>query len=408
MRNDLGDRADRLGKDAPTRPARRLSGIFVGLCLVLALGFLLRVPCSSTIGSRAFTEFCYTDIVSIYHTHRLDLDRIPYFEEANEYPALMAMVMWLTALPVTTAVDYFILNALLLSSTAVLTTGLLGRLVGRRAAFFALAPTLLLGSFLNWDLLTVFIATAAIFAYLRGREGLAGLFLGIGAATKFFPILFVLPIAIGMFRDRRRRALTRFVLAAAGAWLVANAFFIFASFDGWSYFYRASSERPVDWATIWSVACRILTGRPQCGGGHIQLLNLLSISVFSIGSIFVWQLKRARSSNFPRWTFCFPLVILFLLTNKVYSPQYSLWLLPWFALVLPDVRLFVLFELADVAVFFSEFSFLGRMFGLGGLPVEVLEIAVLLRAAILVLILREYVIADEGVFLVRGRVKQSA
>jgi hypothetical protein len=81
--------------------------------------------------------------------------------------------------------------------------------------------------------------------------------------------------------------------------------------------------------------------------------------------------------------------VVFLLTNKVYSPQFSLWLLPWFALAFPNLWLFVAFEAADVAVFVTRFSWFGRYSGVeggvSGIPLGVFEIAVVVRAAILVL-----------------------
>jgi hypothetical protein len=76
--------------------------------------------------------------------------------------------------------------------------------------------------------------------------------------------------------------------------------------------------------------------------------------------------------------------VLFLLTNKVYSPQYGLWLLPWFALAFPNLRLFLAFEAADVAVFITRFSFFGQLSDLGGLPFAAFEAALLVRAMILV------------------------
>ncbi|MGH7419274.1 MAG: hypothetical protein ACREKB_15985, partial [Candidatus Rokuibacteriota bacterium] len=81
----------------------------------------------------------------------------------------------------------------------------------------------------------------------------------------------------------------------------------------------------------------------------------------------------------------------FLLTNKVYSPQYGLWLLPWFALALPNLRLFAAFQAADVAVFLTRFSWFGRHTGIGGLPIGTFEIAVLVRAAVLVWCLAAWV-----------------
>jgi hypothetical protein len=79
-------------------------------------------------------------------------------------------------------------------------------------------------------------------------------------------------------------------------------------------------------------------------------------------------------------------VILFLLTSKVYSPQFSLWLLPWFALALPGLGripalgLFAAFEVADVAVFVTRFTW----FGIGGPDQWVFETAVVLRSLVLV------------------------
>ncbi len=78
-----------------------------------------------------------------------------------------------------------------------------------------------------------------------------------------------------------------------------------------------------------------------------------------------------------------PLIVLFLLSNKVYSPQYGLWLLPWFALALPRLVTFLAFSLADVAVFVTRFTWFGRLEGAPGASQELFEVAVLVRAAVL-------------------------
>jgi len=80
----------------------------------------------------------------------------------------------------------------------------------------------------------------------------------------------------------------------------------------------------------------------------------------------------------------FPLLVLFLLSNKVYSPQYGLWLLPLFALGGSDLKTFVAFEVADVAVFLTRFSFFGDLSGFGGLPFGAFEVAILVRTLVLV------------------------
>jgi hypothetical protein len=166
------------------------------------------------------------------------------------------------------------------------------------------------------------------------------------------------------------------------------------SFDRWGEVFRLNSARPIDWGTVWYAACHTITGRVDCG--HVQLVNVSSVAVFAIFAVVTWRAKVSREPDVPRWTLGFPLLIVFLLTTKVYSPQYSLWLIPWFALVLPDLRLFLAFEAADVAVFVTEFSWLGRYFNGEGLPVWPLQVAVIVRAAVLVAILAAYVRRPTG------------
>ena len=67
-------------------------------------------------------------------------------------------------------------------------------MLGGKALWFALAPTLLIYGFMNWDLLAVAFATGALVAFARRRDGLAGVMLGLGAAAKFYPAMLVIPL----------------------------------------------------------------------------------------------------------------------------------------------------------------------------------------------------------------------
>jgi hypothetical protein len=113
------------------------------------------------------------------------------------------------------------------------------------------------------------------------------------------------------------------------------------------------------------------------------LINAASAGLLLVGGAWVWRAKRRREPDFPRWQLVFPFLVLFLLLGKVYSPQFSLWLLPWLVLVLPNPRRFLAFEAADVAVFLTRFSFFGDLTGIGGVPQWVFETAVVIRAAVL-------------------------
>ena len=128
---------------------------------------------------------------------------------------------------------------------------------------------------------------------------------------------------------------------------------------------------------------------------NTSLINVASILQFVAWVVVIWAMKARRDPGFARWTLGFPILVVFLLTNKVYSPQFSLWLLPWFALAFPNLWLFFAFEAADVAVFVTRFSWFGRYTGVeggvSGIPVGAFEIAVVIRAAILVLCMIEWI-----------------
>jgi hypothetical protein len=83
-------------------------------------------------------------------------------------------------------------------------------------------------------------------------------------------------------------------------------------------------------------------------------------------------------------------MILFLLTNKVYSPQYSLWLVPWFALVLPDVKRFVVWSAVDLAAWAATLASVRQVPGFEGPPILLVKSLVLARAVALVWLLAGY------------------
>jgi uncharacterized membrane protein len=372
-------------------PRIGLGLVLVATLFTLFVGFAHKSICISgdEFNDRAYRSLCYNDIVPLYQNEGFSRGDFPYLEAPNEYPVLTGLFMWTASLVGRGEGDFFVANAVLLTGLALATSWFLYRAAGSRALFFALAPTLAIYAFLNWDLLAVALATAGTLAFLRRRDVPAGILLGLGVAAKLYPVLLLVPFAAERLREGDRRGAIRLAAAGAGAWLILNLPFVAFAFDRWARVFRFSSVRQVDWSTLWFAGCRTLTGRLECG--HVRLVNVLSLVVFAIGAVWVWHAKVAREPQVPRWTLAFPLLIVFLLTTKINSPQYSLWLIPWFALVLPNLRLFIAYEVADLAVFVTLFSWLGRYFDGDGLSVGAMEIAVVARAAILVGILVVYV-----------------
>jgi uncharacterized membrane protein len=370
--------------------------VFVLLAGTLVVGHAIKAPCvhGDWSDGRPFTWLCHTDIIPLLGNEQLYGNRLPYLDPCeetggtcDEYPVLTTWMMRFTAsVAGPNNTRFFYANAILLWLAAFWIAFCLHLVVGRRALYFVLAPTLAIYATLNFDLLAVALATGGTVAYLRRRDVASGILLGLGAAAKLYPALFVIPFVAGRFRGHEPDRGIHLAWAAAGAWIAVNLPFALAGTSGWLEFFTYNTSRPPDWDSLWFIACEKATG---IGCTNIRLVNVGSLVLFLGWVAIVWTFKARRDPGFPRWTLGFPILVLFLLTNKVYSPQYSVWLLPWFALALPHLRLFLAFEAADMAVFVTRFSWFGTLGGhhngFAGASQDAFELAAVVRAVVLVL-----------------------
>ena len=364
--------------------ARGPALILAATAFTMLVGWLVKAPClGSWADGRQYNRLCYSDVAALYGSddrdRGLDEAEFPYLEGENEYPVLTGLAMWVAALPAQSYAAFFNWTAVLLTGAALATAWFLYRMVGTRALlFFALAPTLAVYGLVNWDLVAVALATAATLAHLRGRDPLAGILLGLGAAAKLYPALLVIPFALARLRQDRTRDAGRLAGTAALTWAAVNLPFAVLAFDRWSEFFRFNGARSADWDSVWFFLPHHLGFT-----WNVPVLNALTVVAFAAAVFAIWKMVAARP-GFQAWTLGFPILVVFLLTSKVYSPQYGLWLLPWFALTFPDIRLFAAFQAADLAVFVTRFEFFARYQGVGvGLPFWAFELAVIVRFAIL-------------------------
>ena len=205
--------------------------------------------------------------------------------------------------------------------------------------------------------------------------------IGLGAATKFYPALVLVPLFLQGLQDREPDRSVRLLWWSAGTWVAVNLPFAIAAPGPWWEFFRFNAARTPDFDSLWYQACRHVDA--MCIS--IENVNLAALTAFLVSAFIAIYLKGRRDPTFPRWACGVPLLICFLLTNKVYSPQYSLWLLPWFALTMPRLRRFVAFEAADVLVFVTRFWFFGAYTGTMAFPKEWwFEWALAIRAGVLI------------------------
>jgi uncharacterized membrane protein len=149
------------------------------------------------------------------------------------------------------------------------------------------------------------------------------------------------------WRAGRLREFWRMFGAALLTWLAVNLPVMVADLDGWSKFYRLSRERLEGFSSIWFVLDQAGHGVPD------KLLNPLAAGLFVLAclGIAALGLMADRRPRLPQLIFL--TVAAFLLTNKVYSPQYVLWLIPLAALARPRWRDFLIWQATEAVHFFG-------------------------------------------------------
>ena len=84
----------------------------------------------------------------------------------------------------------------------------------------------------------------------------------------------------------------------------------------------------------------------------------MSAAFFAVAcvAIAVLALAAPRRPRLPQ--LCFLVLAAFLITNKVWSPQYVIWLVPLAVLARPRLWPYLLWQLAEVAYFFAIWGYL--------------------------------------------------
>lgn len=340
----------------------------------LVLGYMEKSPCAdgSWTGSKQYTHMCYSDVVPLYSDERLDIGGVPYRDTAIEYPALTGGFLWATA-EITRGVESVSSNwtpvlifggvtAILLSLCGLLITAATAQTARRRpydAAIFALSPLLVFHAFSNWDLFAMAFASAALWAWSRQRPVAAGVLIGLGTAAKLYPVFLLIPLWILALRTRRYAQASWATAAAVAAWCTVNLPLALAYRHGWWEFYKFSEERGTERSTIWAIFKTFAAGNNNPSDAVYWVPPGLAVALALVAGILVVVWIGLNAPTKPRLAqLAFLIVLAFLLTTKVWSPQYSLWLVPLLALARPRWRLNIVWQFTEVGVWFATLTLL--------------------------------------------------
>ncbi len=356
-----GGRGD-VAASAPMLAAAALAGML--------LAFLEKLPCWAgawNVLGKQFQLACYTDIYPLYFTEGLASGKAPYTGHPVEYPVLIGAVMQAAAWLVHSIADPFargqrffdvtVAGLAVCAVAGVLATAFAAGPARRfDALLVALSPALILSAFINWDLVAMALVATGMAAWAARRNVLAGVLLGLAVATKFYPLIFFGPLLLLCLRAGRMRAFWVTTGSAVLAWLAVDVPVIIAAPAGWSTFYSFNRARPADWGAIWYFfETRHV---PLLGTVNTATLDVLSVGAFAIGclAIAVLALAAPRRPRLPQLFFL--ALAVFLLTNKVWSPQYVVWLVPLAVLARPRLGAYVLWQLAEVGYFLAIWWYL--------------------------------------------------
>jgi len=220
----------------------------------------------------------------------------------------------------------------------------------------ALSPALILAAFINWDLIAMALTMLALAAWAARRPVLAGLLLGVAVATKFYPVICLVPLFVLCMRAGRLRQFWLTTGSAAAAWLAVNLPVLLAAPAGWATFYIFNAKRGADWGSVWYLF--EAKHWPVLGGLSLAAINLWSALLFLAACVAVAALALAapRRPRLPQLIFL--LTAAFLVTNKVWSPQYVVWLVPLVVLARPRLGGYALWQVAELGYFYAIWGYL--------------------------------------------------
>ncbi|GAA2269708.1 membrane protein [Streptomyces ruber] len=375
-------------------PVRVIALVAIGM---FALGMVQKLPCYDGAwffgASSQYTHACYSDIPHLYQGRGFADGLVPYFDklpgdmEYLEYPVLTGVFMevasWLT--PGSGSIQdqeqwYWMVNAGMLMACAAVIAVCTVRTQRRRpwdGLLVALAPAFALTATINWDLLAVALLAAALLMWSRERPLAFGVLIGLATAAKFYPFLVLGPLLVLCWRAGRWREFGTALSGAVGAWLIVNLPVMLLAPEGWAKFYGFSRERGVDFGSVFLVISQRMNIQitPETANAYAMIMMVLACA-----GIAAMTFTAPRRPRFAQLAFL--IVAAFILTNKVYSPQYVLWLVPLAALARPRWRDFLVWQACEVMYFLGIWMYLAYTTSGDahkGLPVEGYHLAVVLH-----------------------------
>lgn len=299
---------------------------------------------------------------------------IPYVESYIEYPVLTGLWASFVGSLSNSAKEYFFLNGIFLSFFSTLNI-LLARSITK--IYFGkdvgwgrfLMPSLLFFTFFNWDVLALFFLLSALYYSGKSRIYPVIFLAGLGFWSKVFPVLALPAVCLNLLQQKKYLIIFLSLIGLILISLLLNFPFYFASHDGWTLFFTFSSKRPPNIDSVWS-GIYVVTDKIFGSGFYYKryyeiIINYITFGLmFAISAIYyLFKLYKRSISNVVIDTAF--LISVFLITSKVYSPQYNLWIVMLLVIIGISHKKIMVYELFNLFLTWAVYQYFWQVFIVG-------------------------------------------
>jgi uncharacterized membrane protein len=280
----------------------------------------------------AFANHSYSDILALTGDRYLGGGRpFPYLEDRVEYPVLLGFLLWAPSFLPGGQLAHFTVSYLLLAACLFAAIAVLGRLTGASPWWLAGTPAIAYYAGLNWDLLPILLLLCSLLLAERDHVLAGGAVAALGVSAKLWPAA-LLPALVGALLRRGRKGLIRFGCCFASVMLAVNLPFAVLAPANWSWFFRFNAGRGAE-NSIWEAL----------GVSSPRLLGAIGLA-FLVAAAAVAALAAYRAGDAETACSLSPagregtgsvqravrlgvalVLVVWIATNKVWSPQYALY-----------------------------------------------------------------------------------
>lgn len=311
----------------------------------------------------------YTDISSVFWRDGIGKGPhlIPYYQFMFEYPVIVGFLVYVTSSIRLIVPDFsVVMNYYTLAMDAILYPFAIGTVIvsykiveligGQKARMwkaFLIAPSFLMFTVYNWDIIAIFFTTLSLYYYLKHEKTKSALSLGLGISAKLYPCM-LLPVYL--LEEKNWKDRFKIIAISVGLFFALNMPFIVANFNGWfeTWKYHAAWGIEDSWLIFFF-------NQMDTNAHYAGLAVLLYLVYKGLTGTFKKQYDSQSTRVIER---SFLMNVAWLFGNYVVTPQMALMLLPFYVLIptisLPVVYLAEIMNALIIALWFTPELNLGN------------------------------------------------